>query len=128
MKRYAILCTLAVLAACDGAMQEDAPRVDETVIAADEGSEGPATPGTYQVTLADGSIGTSMLMEDGTYMNTFGDETETGTWSNQDGKACFDPEGESLPSRCYAIGGTAADGSFTATPDGGDPVRIRKLD
>jgi len=128
MRHVALLAAVTALSACNGAENDATPLVDETVIAADEASEGPATPGTYQVSLADGSTGTSVLSQDGTYMDTFGEETETGTWSNEGGQACFDPEGADAPPRCYAISETAADGSFTATPDDGEPVNIRRLD
>jgi major membrane immunogen (membrane-anchored lipoprotein) len=127
MRTFVMLCAVTALTACNSAEESDAPAVEETLIAADESAEATA-PGTYQVILADGSTGTSMLMEDGTYMDSFGDEAENGTWSEVEGKVCFDPDGDQAPTRCYAIGETAADGSFTATPDRGEPIRVRKLD
>lgn len=127
MKMLAMFLAAAALAACSGTEDGDAPSADETRIAAGE-SAGGTMPGTYQVTLPDGTIGTSMLMEDGTYLDTFGERSESGTWADAAGKTCFDPDGEETPARCYSIGEPAADGSFTVTPDKGDPVKIRKLD
>lgn len=127
MKTFAMLAAIAALAACNDTGNGDPPLVDETLMATGESAEG-TLPGTYRVTLPDGITGTSMLMEDGTYLDTFDERSESGTWSEVDGKTCFDPDGDDAPTRCYAIGDPAADGSFTATPDEGEPVRVRKLD
>ncbi len=62
-------------------------------------------------------------MEDGTYLDTFGEQSESGTWSEIDGKISFDLQGGEAPARCYAIGATDADGSFTATPE--EAIRVR---
>jgi hypothetical protein len=43
-----------------------------------------------------------------------------------DGKTCFDPDGDEGPT-CYTETAVGADGSFTATPDKGDPVTVKKI-
>lgn len=125
MKRLVLVILLAgMLAACDQAAEEsDEPELVTAEIPPSETS----TIGTYQVTLADGTRGTSTLTEDGRYVDRFGEQTEEGEWSEVDGKTCFDPDGGEAETRCYVIGPAAADGTFVATSDKGDPVTVKKV-
>jgi hypothetical protein len=86
------------------------------------------TPGTFEVTAKDGTKTQTILREDGTYsdMDASGAETTKGTWNVADGKTCFDPDGDEGPT-CYTETAVGADGSFTATPDKGDPVTVKKI-
>ena len=43
-----------------------------------------------------------------------------------DGKTCFDPEGVEA-AMCYTETAPAGDGSFTATPDEGEPVTVKPV-
>ncbi|MBT2133880.1 hypothetical protein KK137_05995 [Croceibacterium sp. LX-88] len=127
MKRlvFAAILLGGTLAACDQAAEEsDEP---ETITAADIPPSETSTAGTYQVTLADGTKGTSTLAEDGRYVDRFGGQTEEGNWAEVDGKTCFDPDEGGAITRCYVLGETAADGTFVATPDTGDPVTVKKV-
>jgi hypothetical protein len=85
-------------------------------------------PGTYDVIMKNGTKNQSKLLADGTYvdMDATGKETGKGTWNVTGGKTCFDPEGAEGPT-CYTEGAVGADGSFTATPDKGDPVTVKKV-
>jgi len=86
-----------------------------------------STPGTYEVTMKDGTKSKAVLNADGTYVDTDPKGKETkGTWNVTGGKTCFDPEGNEGPS-CYSETPVGADGSFTATPDKGDPVTVKKV-
>ena len=86
-----------------------------------------STPGTFEVTMKDGTKSKATLMADGTYADTDPKGKETkGTWNVTGGKTCFDPEGAEGP-MCYAESAVGADGSFTATPDKGDPVTVKKV-
>ncbi|HEU0311160.1 MAG TPA: hypothetical protein VFR36_08090 [Sphingomicrobium sp.] len=86
------------------------------------------TPGTFEVTAKDGTKSQTVLREDGTYsdMDASGAEVAKGTWTVTDGKTCFDPDGDE-GATCYAETAVGADGSFTATPDEGDPVTVKKV-
>ena len=105
---------------------------------AEEAAEAPATeetaasdlPGTYEVTQADGTKTTTVINADGTYTDTGADGTEvSGTWAEVDGKECFTPaadaEGEAAAT-CYTSTEPGEDGTFTATPDEGDPLTVKK--
>lgn len=132
MRRIAlVLVPLAILAACssepaeepvtEGPVSEEL--AEEPIPTAANGS--PA--GTYEVTAADGTVSTSTLNADWTYEDTAADGSvlAEGTWAVVDGKTCFTPTTEGEEAMCYTESAPAADGSFTATPDEGDPVTVR---
>jgi hypothetical protein len=111
------LVPLTILAACSSEPAEE-PVTEEV---AEEIAEAPAMTaangspaGTYEVTAADGTVTTSTLNADGTYEDTAAD-----------GKTCFTPTTEGEEAMCYTETAPAADGSFTATPDSGDPLTVR---
>lgn len=121
MKKFAIVLAVTALAACSSEpAPEPSPSPSETAAASE-------TPGTYEVTAADGTTFTAAVNADGTYTDTAADGTvmESGTWADTDGKACFTPtEGDV---QCYTLGEPAEDGSVVATPDKGDPITIKKV-
>jgi len=138
MRRLLLVAGFAALAAC-GQKQEPTATEDAnaTVAEADANAASAnavamttangSAPGTYEVTMKDGKKGQSTLNADGTYVDKDADGKESkGTWSVAGGKTCFDPEGDEGPT-CYAETSTAADGTFTATPDKGDPVTVKKI-
>lgn len=132
------ICLTAAVALCACSKQAEAPP------AADNGAaemNAPAavpaaaamvtangsTPGTFEVTMKDGTKSKATLMADGTYGDTDPKGKETkGTWNVTGGKTCFDPDGAEGP-MCYTESAVGADGSFTATPDKGDPVTVKKV-
>ena len=84
-------------------------------------------PGTYDVTMKDGTKSKTVLNADGTYVDTDPKGKETkGTWNVTGGKTCFDPEGAEGP-MCYTESAVGADGSFTATSDKGEAVTVKKV-
>ena len=127
MKKLVLVAVLGLtLAACDNAAEESDEPVTEDTTAAAPVEESMA--GTYEFEM-DGTPTTAVLMDDGTYSDTQnGEVIEAGTWQERDdGKVCFDPEGDDTPDTCFTIGETAADGTFVATPDEGEPLTIRKV-
>jgi hypothetical protein len=122
------LIPLTVLAACSSEPAEE-PAVEDTAaaeaaaLAAANGSP----PGVYEATAADGTVTTTTLNADGTYtdVDAEGNTVAAGTWAVTDGKTCFTPTTEGVEAMCYTETAPAADGSFTATPDEGDPVTVR---
>ena len=135
MKRLVLVGLLAgALAACNNAAEEaDTPEADateaEAAPAAAMVTANGSAPGTYEVTAADGTKSQSVLNADGTYTDTDADGTvtATGTWSVADGKTCFDPEGDEEATDCYTETAPGADGTFTATPDEGEAVTVKRL-
>ena len=122
------LLPLTVLAACSSepaeeAVTEEPVTAEPAVVAAANGSP----PGEYEATAADGSVTTTVLNADGTYTDTDAEGTVVaeGSWAVIDGKTCFTPTTEGVDPMCYTETAPAADGSFTATPDEGDPVTVR---
>ncbi len=85
------------------------------------------TPGTFEVTTADGAKARTVLNADGTYVDSdaSGKETERGAWTVTDGKTCFDPEGDEGPT-CWTETAPGADGSFTAKSDEGEVVTVKR--
>jgi len=122
MKKLIAIVGIGLLAACSSEPAEEAAAEAPAVTAAN-GS--PA--GTYEVTAADGTVTTTVLNEDGTFTDTSADGTviAEGTWAVTDGKTCFTPTTEGAEATCYTESAPAEDGSFTATPDSGDPLTVR---
>jgi len=138
MKKLLLVAGFAALAAC-GQKQEPVATEDANATIAEADANAAASnvaamttangsaPGTYEVTMKDGTKAQSILNADGTYVDKNSNGTESkGTWNVAGGKTCFDPEGDEGPT-CYSETSTAADGTFTATPDKGDPVTVKKV-
>jgi hypothetical protein len=72
-------------------------------------------------------MNTSTLNADGSYTDTAADGTvqAEGTWAVTDGKTYFSPTTEGVETMCFTESEVAEDGSFTATPDEGEPVTVR---
>lgn len=129
MRTIALIAAVAALSACSQGADE-APAPTETTDAMATPTA-PATmaaadmAGTYDVTNADGTKGTTTINADGTYVDTDADGKESmGTWAQKDGKTCFTPEGGT--EMCWTDGEPAADGSWVATADDGTTVTVMK--
>ena len=125
MKRLIAVAGMAALAACSQPATEEAEEA-----APMEEAAAPATggPGTFEVTYADGSVGTLVSAEDGTFTFTLGEETGTGTVTETDGKICFDPDAEDMETNCWTTGEVAEDGSWSSTSDDGEVVTVRRVE
>lgn len=128
MKKLIAIASIAALAACQSEPAEE-PVAEETVTEAPEAvtvANGSA-PGTYEATAADGTVMTTVINEDGTYTDSDaeGNVVAEGNWAVVDGKTCFTPTTEGVEAMCFTESEPAEDGSFTATPDEGDPVTVR---
>jgi hypothetical protein len=127
MKKLVLIAAVAALSACNQTADE-APVATDTTAAMPE-----ATPmadngaGTYDVKMADGTMGKTVINADGTYVDTDKDGKEVrGTFARKDGKDCFDPEGDEAE-MCWTVTAPGADGSFTATaPDGKTTVTVTR--
>jgi hypothetical protein len=129
MRMLALCLATLALAACDQGETSTEPLA---TAAADEPEPQPtslASPGTYSVTEIDGTKVTSVFAADHTYSNTVhGLKTEAGSWSIVGGRTCLTPsEGADAVARCYTDSAPGRDGTFTATPDVGDPITIKKI-
>lgn len=126
MKKILVVAGLAVLAACSQA-EAPAPEPTEEEAAAPAANEG---PGTFEVTYADGSVGSVTTTEDGKFTATLGEESGAGTYTQEEGKICFDPEGDDpeQPTRCWTNGDVGEDGSWTSTADDGETVTVRRAE
>jgi hypothetical protein len=121
MKRFAIVLAAMGLAACSNAAPESPPS---------EAAPVEISAGSYDVTQADGTRMISVLDVNGTYVDTVtGAVVENGTWERKDdGSTCFTPaEGSSGTPTCFATSAAGTDGSFTITPDSGDPMKVKKI-
>lgn len=127
MKKLVLMAALGVaLAGCNKAEEADDTAAMETPAATETVAESSA--GTYEFEI-DGKTTVGVLNADGTYTDSQdGKVIESGTWEDRDdGKTCFDAEGDDTPVTCYTIGETGADGTFVATPDDGtEPLTIKK--
>jgi hypothetical protein len=121
MRKFVAIAGLAlVLAACSEA---DAPADLEAT--EEVAASNPGDPGTYTRILDDGSINTTEIKADGTFISANGDESVSGTVSTTDGSTCFDAEGDESEASCWKNGAMRADGSFESTNDLGETVVIK---
>lgn len=126
MKKLVLLAALTALSACSQKAEEKKEIAAEPAAeaapapAADSGT----SPGTYDVKMADGTMATTTINADGTYVDTDAKgKAIKGQYATHDGKDCFDPEGDEM-GMCWAVTKPAADGSFTATADDGTVVTV----
>jgi len=113
MKKFIALAAFAALAAC-GDRDAEAPAAEDTTAAVAPAETG-TMAGSYDVKMADGTMATTVINADGTYVDTDKDGKQVkGMFTRKDGKDCFDPEGDD-PAECWTVTTPAADGSFTAT-------------
>jgi hypothetical protein len=125
MKKIALLCGLAVLAACSEA--ETTTEAEPMEAAA----EAPAASwaleaGTYEYTRSDGVSGVNTVAADGTFSNAVsGGEIETGTWGQEGDLSCLTPAGGDQ--RCYTFTPPDAEGNLTGTREDGVTVTVRKV-
>jgi hypothetical protein len=125
MKKLALFAAVAALSACNQKAEEAPAATDTATAEAAPMADAGVTPGTYDVKGSDGTMGTTLINADGTYVDTGKDGKETkGTYARKDGKDCFDPEGDAAE-ECWAVSPVGADGSFTATAaDGKTTVTV----
>ncbi|MCA0208086.1 MAG: hypothetical protein LCH74_03400 [Proteobacteria bacterium] len=126
MKKLALIAAISLLAACS---QKSEEKKEVAAEPAAEAAPAPTTdsgtqPGTYDVKMADGTMASTVINADGTYIDTDPKGKEVkGLYASHDGKDCFDPEGDAL-GMCWAVSKRGADGSFTATADDGTVVTV----
>jgi hypothetical protein len=128
LRNLLLIAAPLALAACAEEPAEVAPTAEDTVATeplAMVTANGTA-PGTFMVTAADGTTTTTILNEDGTYLDLAedGSTVAEGSWSVVDDKTCFMPVTEGVETMCYSESEPGTDGSFTATPDEGEPVTV----
>lgn len=131
MKKIVALAALTALCACNQNSAEPAAAPSEaatTAVAAGPTTANGSPAGAFSVTAKDGTVTTSVLNADGTYTDSdaSGKVTGLGTWAVKDGKTCFTAT-KGSDSGCYTESAPGADGSFTATPDKGDPVTVKPI-
>ncbi len=125
MKRIVLLAAVAALSACSQQAEEtkETAAPAETTAPAAPASTG-TPPGDYEVKMADGTIASTTINSDGTYVNTDPKgKAVKGKLTHKDGKDCFDPDGDEAGA-CRSLSLTAADGSFTSTAPDGTAVTV----
>jgi hypothetical protein len=132
MNKLAFVMAPLLLAGCSSPPAEEAPDVEPATEAAETAgmvSANGSPPGTYEVTAADGTVTRTVLNADGTYTDMAEDGTvlAEGTWVIADGKSCFTPSTEGVDAMCFTESAPAEDGSFTVTPDEGEPATVRPV-
>ena len=96
MKNVVLLAAVAALSACSQQAEEAKETAEpaETTAASVPVSTG-TPPGDYEVKMADGTIASTTINADGTYVNTDPKgKAVKGKLTHKDGKDCFDPDGD----------------------------------
>jgi hypothetical protein len=126
MRIQALVATALLLTACSGQQTEDKVETEADMpFVTANGS--PA--GVYEVSGADGSVSIVTLYEDGTYSQVTPEGTDAaqGTLQVVDGKTCFRVHRPGAEALCYTESATDEDGTYTVTPDGGEPLTVRPM-
>ncbi|MGV2496433.1 hypothetical protein [Pelagerythrobacter aerophilus] len=139
MRSLVLIAAMVALSACSqGADETPAPAdtTDAAAVPAETADAAGGTTsalaaedaaGTYTVTWADGTITSTTINDDGTYVDMMeGEETAHGVWAVKEGKSCLTPEGGA--ELCWTDSAPGADGSWTATADDGTTVTVVKAD
>lgn len=125
MKNVLLFAAFAALSACSQQAEEtkETAAPAETAAPVAAASTGTA-PGEYEVKMADGTIASTIINADGTYVDADpkGNGVK-GKFASKDGKDCFDPDGDEAE-KCWSVSPAAADGSFTATAPDGTAVTV----
>ncbi|WAT16880.1 hypothetical protein OZN62_07960 [Aurantiacibacter sp. MUD11] len=120
-----LVCALCiVLAACSS--EETEPVVETTDFVTANGT----SAGIYEVSAEDGTTSIVTIYADGTYSQVTPDGTQAaaGELSVVDGKTCFRARVAGSQPLCYTETPPDADGAYTATPEGGEPLTVRPYD
>lgn len=128
MKKLLALAATAALTACSQAEAPPEPVDTAAAEPAPVATTANGTPaGDFEVLAADGTVSRTSIRADGTY-SAFapdGAVAAEGNWAVTNGKTCFTPATDGVEAMCFTDSPPAADGSFTATPDKGEPVTVR---
>ncbi len=132
MTKYALLAGLAGIVALSGCSKtaDEPTQSNEMAVAvpneAVPTAEADSPVGSYDVKMADGTMASTTINADGSYVDTGADgKVVKGTFVRKDGKDCFDPEGDAAEA-CWTVSPPAADGSFTATAPDGTTVTVTR--
>jgi hypothetical protein len=125
MRALAYLALPLVLAVCSSGQAQASPPSEKPAAKSMMTANG-SKPGTYDVKHADGSVTRTILNADGSYrdIGANGKLAAEGKWSVMGGKTCFAPTTKGAAHMCFKETPPAKDGSFTATPDKGKPVKV----
>ena len=125
MRKYAIITIISLAAACSQApaANTDEPESGSTTATTANGSP----PGTYYIAAADGTASLVTMNADGTYSQITPEGTfpAQGTFEVVDGETCFKVHQVGAEPTCYTETARAEDGSYIATPDGGEPLTVQ---
>lgn len=129
MRNIILIAGLVALAACSKPAEPPAAAESSAAPVADASAAASESPaGDYTFVDKDKKEGKVSIAADNSYVVTLPDGTvQKGTVSNKDGKACYDGEGDTPPTMCWANGKPAADGTWTATSDDGQVVTVTRV-
>lgn len=124
MRNLAIVMAACLVAACSESPATDPGEAEAAIEVATTANGAP--PGTYYVAAADGTASLVTLNADGTYSQATpeGEFPAQGTFEVVDGKTCFKVRRIGAEPNCYTETERSADGSYTATLDGGEPLTV----
>lgn len=126
MRIHALVAPTLLLTACSGQPAEEVVEADADVpFVTANGS--PA--GVYEVSAADGTVSIVTLNADATYsqITPEGTNPAQGTLQVVDGKTCFRVQSVGAEPLCYTESALNEDGTYTATPDGGEPLTVKPM-
>jgi len=126
MRRLAIITAAAWLASCAGEPAQETAEAAGEAVPTTTANGSPA--GDYLVSAADGTASIVTLKPDGTYtqITPEGEFPAEGRFSVVDGKTCFQDFATSTEPLCYSETAPGEDGSYIATPDGGEPLTVTR--
>ena len=126
-KKLILSACVFALAACS----ETAPATGEGAGAPPAAAAaGEATqPGLYEIVNHTGGTFRTQLFADQTFTTSVdGEVVETGSWSWNDSRICFDGDGEGLDEVCWTQTGFDGQGGYTASRADGQSVTATRIE
>lgn len=130
MRKLIAVAALAVVAACsqEAATEADAPEEVAEAPAAAMAADGGTPYGSFKVTLADGSVLTEEVHEDGTYISTSASgEQRKGTWVQKGDQYCTTSNDEGATERCHTES-INDEGVWISTDPDGETATIQRVE
>jgi hypothetical protein len=129
LMRFLIPIAILGLAGCSATDNQEKQSSDSDLAAPASGAA--MVPGLYNVGDETTVYGSTLLNEDGTYVDLNGEErVGGGAWRSNADEICFDPEGdgEDQQERCWINGPVEEDGSLITTrTDGSESYRVTPI-
>lgn len=127
MKKIALIAAFAVVTACSQAADEPEAVEETAEAAAPLALDGQPSTGTYRITTSEGTEITQEVRADGTYTNTVGEDSETGTWEQKSPEVFCSKSDEEEGEMSCSTESMTEDGVWQSVDEEGDVSTVERV-